>query len=245
MAEVMARRKAAKDGDPSRDTDMPFWQQRSIERSLEGARLRAQERSDRFVTAALELIVERETGDFTIEEVGERAGMSLRTFYAFFDSRDSLMLAIYDTIMGKSAVPVLIERLGHLSDPVLRLKALVDAVFDITSVPASLARALTAFHLRLVESRPRDLDQALAPFSRLVTDLLAGVAQAGLLREDLDLDVMSALVQELLLTSAHNVVLGGSRVVSAADLWAFCSAAIMRRSDLPYVRSADESQAEA
>ena len=54
------------------------------------------------------------------------------------------MLAIYDTIMGKSAVPVLIERLGHLSDPVLRLKALVDAVFDITSVPASLARATAA-----------------------------------------------------------------------------------------------------
>jgi AcrR family transcriptional regulator len=241
----MARRKEVRDGGLSPDTDVPFWQQRSIERSLEGARLRAQERSDRFVTAALELIVERETGDFTIEEVGERAGMSLRTFYAFFDSRDSLMLAIYDTIMSKSAVPVLTERLAHASDPVLRLKALVDAVFDITSVPPPLARALTVFHLRLAESRPRDLAQALAPFSRLVTDLLAGVAQAGLLREDLDLDVMSAMVQELLLTSVHKVVLGGSRVVSAADLWAFCSAAIMRRSDPPYVLPTDESRAQA
>src|ERR1700730_5958447 len=121
MAGVMARRKAVRDGGLSPDTDVPFWQQRSIERSLQDARLREQERRHMLVTAALALIVERETGDFTIEEVGERAGMSLRTFYAFFDSRDSLMLAIYDTIMSKSAVPVLTERLGDAARSVLWL----------------------------------------------------------------------------------------------------------------------------
>jgi AcrR family transcriptional regulator len=228
----MTRRKAERKPDgQSRDEDVPAWQKRSVERSLHGARLRAQERSDRFVTAALDLIVERGAGDFTIQEVVDRSGMSPRTFYMFFDGKDSLMLAIYATIMSKSAVPVLTERLGHTSDPVLRLKALVDAMFEFTSDPAPLARALTVFHQRLAESRPQDLAEALGPFSQLVTDLLAGIAQAGLLREDLDLRVMSALVQELLLASAHSVVLAGDRLVSAADMWAFCSAAIVRRSE--------------
>lgn len=222
---------------------MPGWQKRSVERSLHGARLRAQERSDRFVTAALDLIVERGASDFTIQEVVDRSGMSPRTFYMFFDGKDSLMLAIYATIMSKSAVPVLTERLGHTSDPVPRLRALVDAMFDLTSDPAPLARALTVFHQRLAESRPQDLAEALEPFSRLVTELLAEVAQAGLLREDLDIRVMSALVQELLLATAHNGVLAGERDVSAADLWAFCSAAIVRRSEL--LPSTDESRAEA
>jgi AcrR family transcriptional regulator len=229
----MARRKAGLklDGDLSPGEDEPGWQKRSVERSLRGARLRAQERSDRFVTAALELIVERDNSDFTIQDVVDRSAMSLRTFYTFFDGKDSLMLAIYETIMSKSAVPVLSERSGHAPDPVLRLKALIDAMLDITAEPVPLSRALSVFHLRLAESRPQDLAHALAPFSRLVTDLLAGVAQAGLLREDLDLRVLSAMVQDLLLASAHKAVLAGNREVSAAAMWAFCSAAILRRSD--------------
>jgi AcrR family transcriptional regulator len=230
----MARRKAELklDSGQSPDEDVLGWQKRSIERSLQGARLRAQERSDRFVTAALELIVEREASDFTIQDVVDRSGMSLRTFYAFFDSKDSLMLAVYETIMSKSAVTVLTERSGHTSDPVLRLKALIDAMFEITSDPAPLARALSVFHLRLAETRPQDLAQALAPFGQLVTDLLTGVAEAGLLREDVDLPVLSALVQQMLLASAHNAVLAGNRLVSASDMWAFCSAGILR-SDPP------------
>jgi AcrR family transcriptional regulator len=240
----MARRKAERKPDGrSPDQEVPAWQKRSVERSLHDARLRARERSDRFVTAALDLIVERGAGDFTIQEVVDRSGMSPRTFYMFFDSKDSLMLAIYATIMSKSAVPVLTERLAHTSDPVLRLRALVDAMFDLTSDPNPLTRALTVFHQRLAENHPQDLAEALAPFSQLVTDLLAEVAQAGLLREDLDIRVMSALVQELLLATAHNGVLAGERDVSAADLWAFCSAAIVRRSEL--LLPIDESRADA
>jgi AcrR family transcriptional regulator len=243
----MARRKAdlKLEGGLSPGEDVPGWQTRSVERSLRGARLRAQERSDRFVTAALELIVEREASEFTIQDVVDRSGMSLRTFYTFFDGKDSLMLAIYETIMSKSAVPVLTERSGHGSDPVLRLKALIDAMLDITSDPAPLAHALSVFHLRLAETRPQDLALALAPLGRLITDLLTGVAQAGLLREDLDLRVLSALVQEMLLASARNTVLTGNRDVSAADMWAFCSAAILRRSEpLPGASpSADEPNA--
>jgi len=229
----MARRKAELkvDGDQSPGEDVPGWQKRSVERSLRGARLRAQERSDRFVTAALELIVERDDSEFTIQDVVDRSGMSLRTFYTFFDGKDSLMLAIYETIMSKSAVPVLAERSGHGSDPVLRLKALIDAMSDITSEPVPLSRALSLFHLRLAESRPQDLAHALKPFARLVTDLLAGVAEAGLLRDDLDLRVVSALLQDLLLATSHNAVLAGNREVSAADMWAFCSAAILRRTE--------------
>jgi hypothetical protein len=55
---------------------------------------------------------------------------------------------------------------------------------------------------------------------------------------------MSALVLELLLASAHSQVLAGSRVVSAADMWAFCSAAIVRRDEPPAcMLPAEESRA--
>src|SRR5260370_29160782 len=128
----MARRQAELklNGGLSAGQDVPGWQKRSVERSLQGARLRAQERSDRFVTAALELIVERKASEFTIQDVVDRSGMSPRTFYTFFDGKQTLMLAIYDTIMSKALVPLLTEPLWHTPAPALRLTPAIDAMSD-------------------------------------------------------------------------------------------------------------------
>src|ERR1700722_13502167 len=56
---------------------MPEWKKNSVERSLTSARERAQDRSDRFVAAALELMQERGTTDFTVQEVIDRSRMSI------------------------------------------------------------------------------------------------------------------------------------------------------------------------
>src|SRR5260370_17031274 len=94
----MARRQAELklNGGLSAGQDVPGWQKRSVERSLQGARLRAQERSDRFVTAALELIVERKASEFTTQDVVDRSGMSPRTFYTFFHANHPLIFAPHE-----------------------------------------------------------------------------------------------------------------------------------------------------
>jgi hypothetical protein len=58
--------------------------------------------------------------------------------------------------------------------------------------------------------------------------LLKEVADAGLLREDVPLATQAALLQELLLATSHSAVLAGGRSTTIDDLWAFCSAAILR-----------------
>ena len=71
---------------------VPSWQRDSVDRSLRNAIDRARKRSDRFVDAAVELLSERDEGDFSIQDVVDRSSQSQRTFYTFFDSKDSLML---------------------------------------------------------------------------------------------------------------------------------------------------------
>jgi AcrR family transcriptional regulator len=209
------------------DEEEPAWQRRSVERSLKSARARARARSDRFVAAAIELI-EEERNDFTIQDVGDRSEMSLRTFYRFFDSKDSLLLAVYESILRKTAVPILREACDKQTDPVERLRALLEAMTEVTSTPHPLSRALSIFHLRLSETCPDDLAQAVAPLRDLIAELLADIQKAGLLRDDLDLATQASLLQELLISSAHSAVLGGIRRASTDDLWAFCSAAVLR-----------------
>jgi AcrR family transcriptional regulator len=210
---------------------VPNWQQDSVDRSLRNAIERARKRSDRFVEAAVELLSERDESDFSIQDVVDRSSQSQRTFYTFFDSKDSLMLAVYETILRKTAMPILQERCEGIEDPVLRLRALLDALSEITEMPARLARGLSVLHLRLAETRPKDLANAVEPLHSFIVELLTGVANSGQLREDLGLHTQAALLQELLLASTHSRVLAGGSQTSVDDLWAFCSAAILRRED--------------
>jgi AcrR family transcriptional regulator len=230
----MARQKSAElkpNGELPTDEYVPGWQRSSVDRSLRNARARAQKRSDRFVAAAIELLSEHDESDFTIQDVVDRATMSQRTFYTFFDGKDSLMLAVYETILRTTAVPMLRERCEGIDDPVLRLKALIEALSDITAMESPLSRGLSVLHLRLTETRPVDLAHALEPLHELIVELLTGVAEAGLLRDDVGLTTQAALLQELLFASAHSAVLsaGNARTTSVDDMWAFCSAAILRR----------------
>jgi len=207
--------------------DVPNWQKRSVERSLRTARARAQQRSDRLVAAALEVITQSPDNDFTIQEVLDHCTMSVRTFYNFFDGKDSLLLAVYETVLSKTAVPLLRERCAQEADPVLRLRTVFDAVAEITETPHPLTRALSLFHLRLAQNRPEDLNHSLNPLRNFLVELLTGVAAAGRLRADLEPSTLAVMTQELLITDAHTTVLVGARRTSVDDLWAFCSAAIL------------------
>src|SRR5881397_1903634 len=90
--------------DISEDENVPAWRQRAVSRSLHAARSRAEQRVQRFLDAAFELIDEKGTTDFTIQEVIDRSKQSLRGFYQYFDGKDELLLALFeDSILESEA----------------------------------------------------------------------------------------------------------------------------------------------
>src|ERR1700749_452495 len=135
-----AERKTA--GDQPAEQYVPSWKRDSVDRPLRNAIERARKRSDRFVEAAVELLSERDEGDFSIQDVVDRSSQSQRTFYTFFDSKDSLMLAVYETILRKTAMPMLQARCDGIDDPGLRLRALLAGLSEITEMPARLGRGV-------------------------------------------------------------------------------------------------------
>src|SRR6202046_261213 len=69
----------------------------AVSRSLDSARARAESRFQRFLDAALELMNEGEPGrDFTVQEVVDRSGQSLRLFYQYFGGKHELLLALFE-----------------------------------------------------------------------------------------------------------------------------------------------------
>ncbi len=75
----------------------------AVARSLDSARARAESRLQRFLDAALELMNEGEPHrDFTVQEVVERSGQSLRLFYQYFSGKHELLLALFEETVRSS-----------------------------------------------------------------------------------------------------------------------------------------------
>jgi AcrR family transcriptional regulator len=207
---------------------LPSWKRQSVERSLKTVRARAQDRSDRFVKSGIELI--KSTGDtgFTVQDVVDRSGMSIRTFYLFFASKDDLLLAIHQTILSSEVEPRLRLRCDNEPDPVFKIKVFIEALFELAGNSEPATRALIVQQHRLAESRPDDLDFAVEPQVNLFVELLSNAATAGRVREDLDVETTARLLHHMILSVVEASVLGSKRSadLSPAQVWDLCSATV-------------------
>src|SRR3954453_11144869 len=92
----------------------------AVARGGHPARPRAETRVQRFLDAALELMSTTSGKDFTVQEVVERSGQSLRSFYQYFDGKYELLLALFEDSV-RSTAQQLQAQTEDLADPLERL----------------------------------------------------------------------------------------------------------------------------
>src|SRR2546429_7461323 len=101
--------------------DAPLtWRELAVARSLDPARVRAENRVQRFLDAAVELMNSAPGKEFTVQEVVERSGQSLRSFYQYFAGKYELLLALFEESV-RSTAEQLREEIAAESDPLERL----------------------------------------------------------------------------------------------------------------------------
>ena len=224
----MASRGAMKAVADLDDEIIPEWQRQSLLRSLQSASARARARSNRFVTAATRLLQERGNIDFTVQDVVDRSRMSIRTFYKYFACKEYLLVAVYETAVAQEAVPRLRKLIEKHNDPLLRLRAYIEAVIDLTTGTGPARRTLTSFHNRLAERRPADLARSMKPQFDLLVELIDDVARTQPLRADLTVETAARLTHYTVLAVAHSRVLGseGPSAIPAQTIWEFCASGI-------------------
>jgi AcrR family transcriptional regulator len=162
--------------------DAADWHQRVVQRSLRAATKRSIDRGSSLIRAAAKLL-ERSNGDgFTVQDVADEAGQSLRTLYQYFESKDDLLLAVFEEAM-RTYAGMIRDAVGDLTDPLERLGgALIAAVrmpeFSGTGVDRGLAR----LRLKLSEVEPELVARSQEPVTALMRDLVATAADAGRIR---------------------------------------------------------------
>src|SRR4051794_18023457 len=150
------------------------WRERAVSRSLNAARSRAEVRVQRYLDAAFELIDEKGTTEFTIQEVIERSQQSLRGFYEYFDGKDELVIALLEETVREVAedTRAIVEA---ESDPLGRLRAFLECLHEwcdpsepIHKQGTHNRRPISEFSARLVANHSERVRTALAPLSRLL-----------------------------------------------------------------------------
>ncbi|MFJ9124302.1 TetR/AcrR family transcriptional regulator [Streptomyces sp. NPDC102340] len=202
----------------------PVWRQRAIERSTRAAKLRAEQRIERFLEAAQELIAAKGTTDFTVQEVVERSKQSLRSFYQHFDGKHELLLALFEDALGRSADEIRAATAAK-KKPLERLRLAVHMLYEQSLPrPGRQSPLFTDFAMQLLGTHPEQVATAHVPLLDLFTELVEGAVESGDAQADKPRRAASLVMQTAMFTAQTPGVPSGSTStqVSAEEVWEFC-----------------------
>jgi AcrR family transcriptional regulator len=213
----------------AKDGDTKGWRQRAVSKSLSAARTRAEQRVQRLLDAAFELIDEKGTTEFTIQEVVDRSGQSLRGFYQYFEGKDELLFALLEESIAealgdlRTAVEAEAEPLARLRAFTIRLHEWCEPIGAKRKRGSHDRMPLSEFSMQLALKAPERLAGVMAPVSRLLIELLEAAIAKGEL-EVAEPRRAALLIQQTVMYGwfMNRLVPNPRARVTAEDAWEFC-----------------------
>jgi AcrR family transcriptional regulator len=203
----------------------PAWRRRAVDRSTQVVRQRAATRVQQFLDTARSLIDEKQSTDVTVQEVVDRSGQSLRSFYQYFDGKHELLLALFEEEMISAA-----DRLREVSadgDPIERLRDAVGFLFESSRPSPKSSQPLFAdFASRLMVDHPDEVTAAYVPVFEYLAEIVEGIAERGQLRDVRPRRAATIVLQAATVTAGRTST-DGSQPITAAEVWEFCLNAIV------------------
>ena len=182
------------------------WRERAIAKSLGGARTRAEDRLQRYIDAALAIVAERGSTEFTVQEVVARADLSVRGFYQYFEGKDDLLLALFAE-SAREGVADLRAAVDAETAPLDRLRAFTVRFFELSDPTADAQtpegryrRPVAEFSLEYAIAHPARVAEAFEPVFLMLKDLLDEAIEAGAIKVT-DSERTAVLMQQTIMWS--------------------------------------------
>jgi AcrR family transcriptional regulator len=216
--------------DAAAESTPTTWRELAVARSLDPARARAEKRVQRFLDAALELMTTSDGKEFTVQEVVERSGQSLRSFYQYFAGKYELLLALFEESVRSTAEHL--QGVVAASDvPLERLHLFLVDYYRICqptpkgrSTKKGPAPAMAEFAQQLLTDHPKEASRAFLPLVELLEGLLDEAEAAGDIKPGLSNRRIAGVLLQAIMFNAFASTISGSSVrgeagEAAEELW--------------------------
>jgi AcrR family transcriptional regulator len=211
----------------------------AVARSLDSARVRSEGRVQRFLDAGFELLASAESGkEFTVQEVVDRSGQSLRSFYQYFAGKHELLLALFDEAI-RSTADRLEERVSEESTPLGRLHRFTIEYYGMC-LPAPKGRmsknnptpVMAEFSHELLTAHHEEAARAFVPLVNLLAKVLAEAVEAGIVRAGVENEeAAGTILATIMFNAAYASTISGTEPDEpqrAADqMWQLISGGIL------------------
>jgi AcrR family transcriptional regulator len=211
-------------------SEEPAWKQRAVERSTKAAKLRAEQRVERFLDAAQTIIAEKGTTDFTVQEVVDRSRQSLRSFYQHFDGKHELLLALFEDALRRAADQIRAAAAGQ-SDPLDRVRVAVELLFELSHPAPGAQRPLYTDFAPQLLSHPAEVKVAVGPLLALFAELMEQAGTADQLRPTIKPRRAAALTMQTVMFVAQFSGVSDdetTHAITADEVWEFCATGFAR-----------------
>lgn len=179
--------------------------------------------------------------EFTVQQVVDRSGQSLRSFYQYFGGKHEVLLALFEESI-RTAAEHLRVRVADKDDELERLHQFIIEYYRLcrpapkaakTSRATKASKAtraakaakkgpspvLVEFAQQLLTDHPTEAAQAFVPLVTLFQEMLEAAASAGVIRSDLDRSHVAGVVLGAVMFNAFSSTIAGvSPRTGAADV---------------------------
>jgi AcrR family transcriptional regulator len=197
-------------------TSANTWRNQAVARSVDPAREAAEDRVQRLIDAALELMSDPDAGDPTVQNVAERAGLSLRAFYHHFPSKDDLLLAVFEEAI-QTTTRSLDQEVAASADPLVRLRIFTTEYYRTCRTGRTEhsdqrlpGRHLGQFAYQLLFDHPQEAAHAFAPLVSSLRRLLDDAAAADAIRPGRDHEQVAGIVLQSIMFNGFATTITGS-----------------------------------
>jgi AcrR family transcriptional regulator len=199
------------------------WRELAVARSLDPARARAEKRVQRFLDAALELMATSSGKEFTVQEVVEQSGQSLRSFYQYFAGKHELLLALFEEAVRSTAEQLEVA-IADEDDPLERLHRFCVEYYRVCrpalpgrSAKPNSAGAMAEFAQQLLTAHPKEASRAFIPVVTLLEAVLDQAAAAGVIRPEVDNGRMAGVILQAVMFNSFAATISGTPLDVADD----------------------------
>jgi AcrR family transcriptional regulator len=192
------------------------WKGLAVARSVDPAREAAEERVQRFIDTALELMSSPNGDEFTVQNVVESSGLSLRSFYHHFTGKYELLLAVFEETVRTTA-HFLEQEIDTSDDPLDRLRLFITGYYRTcrSGQPPQTeqrlpARTMGQFAHQLLFDHPQEASHAFTPLVSILRQLLDEAAAAAVIQPGLDHEQTAGVILQSIMFNAFATTVTGS-----------------------------------